>query len=217
MLNWSTRLKIVKGVARGLAYLYESFPGQNLPHGHLKSSNVVLDHSFEPHLTEYGLVPVMSKSHAQQFMAAYKAPEVIQFGRPNVKSDVWCLGIMILELLTGKFPANYLRHGKGRNNNADLATWVDSVVREEWTGEVFDKDIMGTRNGEGEMLKLLRIGMFCCKWSVESRWDWREALGKIEELKEKDSDEEYYSSYVSEGDLYSRTMTKDEFSISVTN
>ena len=82
-----------------------------------------------------------------------------------MKSDVWCLGIMILELLTGKFPANYLRHGKGRNNNADLATWVDSVVREEWTGEVFDKDIMGTRNGEGEMLKLLRIGMFCCKWS----------------------------------------------------
>ncbi|KAH1119201.1 Pollen receptor-like kinase 1 [Glycine soja] len=217
MLTWSTRLKIIKGVARGLAYLYESLPSQNLPHGHLKSSNVILDHSFEPHLTEYGLVPVMSKSHAQQFMAAYKAPEVIQFGRPNVKSDVWCLGIMILELLTGKFPANYLRHGKGRNNNADLATWVDSVVREEWTGEVFDKDIMGTRNGEGEMLKLLRIGMFCCKWSVESRWDWREALGKIEELKEKDSDEEYYSSYVSEGDLYSRTMTKDEFSISVTN
>ena len=81
---------------------------------------------------------------------------------------------------------------------------------------MFDKDIMGTRNGEGEMLKLLRIGMFCCKWSVESRWDWREALAKIEELKEKDSDEEY-SSYVSEGDLYSRTMTEDEFSFSVTN
>ncbi|XP_027332779.1 pollen receptor-like kinase 5 [Abrus precatorius] len=213
VLSWSTRLKIIKGVARGLAYLYEKFPGQNLPHGHLKSSNVVLDHSFEPHLTEYGLVPVMNKSHAQQFMAAYKAPEVNQFDRPNEKSDVWCLGILILELLTGKFPANYLRHGKG--GNVDLATWVDSVVREEWTGEVFDKDIMGTRNGEGEMLKLLRIGMYCCEWNVEIRWDWREAVAKIEELKERDSEDEF-SSYVSEGDLYSRAMTDDDFSLSIT-
>ncbi|KAJ1425715.1 Protein kinase domain [Sesbania bispinosa] len=213
VLNWSTRLKIIKGVARGLAYLYREFPGQNLPHGHLKSSNVVLDHSFEPRLTEYGLVPVMNKSHAQQFMAGYKSPEVSQFDRPNEKTDVWCLGILILELLTGRFPANYLRHGKGEN--ADLATWVNSVVREEWTGEVFDKDILGTRNGEGEMLKLLRIGMYCCEWSVESRWDWREAVAKIEELKEKDSEDEF--SYVSDGDLYSRTMTDDDFSLSVSD
>ncbi|ESW12987.1 hypothetical protein PHAVU_008G158100 [Phaseolus vulgaris] len=216
VLTWSTRLKIIKGVARGLAYLCENFPGKSLPHGHLKSSNVVLDHSFEPHLTEYGLVEVMSKSHAQKFMAAYKAPEISKFGRPNVKSDVWCLGILILEVLTGKFPANYLRPGKG-GNNADLATWVDSVVREEWTGEVFDKDILGTRNGEGEMMKLLRIGMFCCKWSVGNRWDWREAVAKIEEVKEKDGEDDYSSYYASDGDLNSRTMTEDEFSFSITN
>ncbi|BAT82003.1 hypothetical protein LR48_Vigan07g214400 [Vigna angularis] len=217
VLTWSSRLKIIKGVARGLAYLYENFPGKIVPHGHLKSSNVVLDHSFEPKLNEYGLVEVMNKSHAQKFMAAYKAPETSKFGRPNVKSDVWCLGILILEVLTGKFPANYLRHGKG-GNNSDLATWVDSVVREEWTGEVFDKDILGTRNGESEMLKLLRIGMFCCKWSVENRWDWNEAVAKIEEVKENDGEDDSSSCYyVSEEDFNSRTATEDEFSFSVTN
>ncbi|XP_031255130.1 probable LRR receptor-like serine/threonine-protein kinase At4g31250 [Pistacia vera] len=215
-LDWPTRLKIIKGVAKGLAYLYREFPSVPLPHGHLKSSNVLLDHTFEPILTDYALVPVMNKEHAQLYMVAYKSPEFNQSDRITRKTDVWSLGILILELLTGKFPANYLKQGKG--GNADLATWVNSVVREEWTGEVFDKDMKGTRNGEGEMLKLLKIGMCCCEWNAERRWDFREAMEKIQELKERDSntDIEDSSSYNSEDYGYSsRPLTDDDFSFSV--
>ncbi|KAK3437452.1 hypothetical protein EUGRSUZ_C02136, partial [Eucalyptus grandis] len=199
-LDWPTRLKIVKGVAKGLEYLYKELPVLSLPHGHLKSSNVLLDRNFTPLLTDYGLVPVINKDHAQQFMVAFKSPEFSRSDRTTKKTDVWSLGILILEIITGKFPANYLKQGKGAN--ADLATWVNSVVREEWTGEVFDKDMRGTKSGEGEMLKLLKIGMCCCEWDVERRWSLREAMERIEELRERDSDEEY-SSYGSEGDLYS--------------
>ncbi|KAK9267851.1 hypothetical protein L1049_010287 [Liquidambar formosana] len=213
-LDWPTRLRIIKGVAKGLAYLYRIFPNQTLPHGHLKSSNVLLDHTFEPLLTDYALVPVINKDHAQQFMVAYKSPEFTQYDRTTKKTDVWSLGILILEMLTGKFPANYLKQGKGANS--DLAAWVNSVVREEWTGEVFDKDMGGTKNGAGEMLKLLKIGMCCCEWNSDRRWDLSEAVEKIEELNEKDSDIEDYSSYLSEGDMYSsRPISEDDFSFSV--
>lgn len=197
-----------------MEYLYKEFPSLSLPHGHLKSSNVLLDDTFVPLLADYALVPVINKEHAHQFMVAYKSPESTQNDRVTKKTDVWCLGILILEMLTGKFPANYLKKGKG--GNADLASWVNSVVREEWTGEVFDKDMKGTKNGEGEMLKLLKIGMCCCEWNADRRWDLREAIEKIEELKERDIDEDY-SSYASEGDIYSsRAMTEDEFTFSVT-
>jgi hypothetical protein len=115
--------------------------------------------------------------------------------------------------LTGKFPENYLTQGKG--GDADLATWVNSVVREEWTGEVFDMDIMRTKNCEKEMLKLLKTGMCCCEWNMENRWDLKEAVAKIEDLKERDNDNDDFSnSYASE--VYSsRAMTDDDFSFSV--
>ncbi|KAJ6732100.1 LEUCINE-RICH REPEAT RECEPTOR-LIKE PROTEIN KINASE PXC1 [Salix purpurea] len=133
-IDWPTRLRIIKGVAKGLAYLYKEFPTLALPHGHLKSSNVLLDDTFDPLLTDYALVPVVNKDHSQRFMVAYKSPECSRSDRPNRKTDVWSLGILILEILTGKFPENYLTVGKG--GDADLATWVNSAVREEWTGEV---------------------------------------------------------------------------------
>ncbi|XP_016507064.2 pollen receptor-like kinase 4 [Nicotiana tabacum] len=215
-LDWPSRLKIIKGIARGLAYLYKELPTLTLPHGHLKSSNVVLDHSFEPLLADYALVPVINKDHAKQFMVAYKSPEYMQNERLTRKTDVWSLGILILELLTGRFPANYLKQGKGAN--ADLAAWVNSVVREEWTGEVFDKD-MNTKtkhNSEGEMLKLLKIGMCCCEMDVGRRWDLREALEKIEELKERDT--EYSSNYASEGEInYSSSKAISDEDFSFTN
>ncbi|KAL0905211.1 hypothetical protein M5K25_027400 [Dendrobium thyrsiflorum] len=183
-LDWPTRLKIVKGVARGLAYLYDELPVLTLPHGHLKSSNVLLNDTLEPLLTDYALVPVMNLAHATQVMVAYKSPEVTQSGRPSKKSDVWSLGILILEILTGKFPANFLHKGSSGNN--DLATWVSLVMEEEWNSEVFDSDMRDTENGQGEIQKLLKIGLNCCDEIVEKRMEMREALERIEQLKERE-------------------------------
>ncbi|KAL5537671.1 hypothetical protein UlMin_043996 [Ulmus minor] len=214
-LDWPTRLNIIKGVARGLAYLYKELTNLTLPHGHLKSSNILLDRNFKPYLTEFALVPIINRDHAQQFMAAFKSPEFSLRDRTTRKTDVWSLGILILELLTGKFPANYLKPGK--KSSADLAAWVNSVVREEWTGEVFDKEMRRTKNGEGEMLKLLKIGMCCCEGGAEERWDWKEAVERIEELKERDEEDEY-SSYATDWDVNSsRGLTDEDFSFSVVN
>lgn len=184
-----------------------------VPHGHLKSSNVLLDDSFEPILTDYALLPVMNRSHASQVMVAFKSPECAQHGKPSKKSDIWSFGILILEILTGKFPANYLRQG---NAGTDLASWVNSVVREEWTGEVFDTAMKGTKNGEGEMLKLLQIGLGCCEADVERRWELGVVLNKIEELRERESDGEN-SSFDGEGGYSSKGMTEDDFSFSTNN
>ncbi|KAJ7973681.1 Receptor-like protein kinase [Quillaja saponaria] len=209
-LDWPSRLKIVKGIAKGLQYLYNELPSLIAPHGHLKSSNVLLGESMEPLLTDYGLVPVMNQEHAYELMMVYKSPEYSQQGRITKKTDVWSLGILIIEIMTGKLPASFLQQGKG--SEEDLANWVQRVVPQELNSEVFDKDMEATKNGQREMMKLLKIALSCCEGDVEKRWDLKEAVQKIEEVKERDGDEDFYSSYASEADIRSSRGLSDEIS-----
>ncbi|KAL6888760.1 hypothetical protein ACP4OV_009786 [Aristida adscensionis] len=184
ILDWGRRLRIIKGAARGLAHLYEELPMLTVPHGHLKSSNVLLDGAFEAVLSDYALVPVVTAQTAAQLMVAYKAPECIAAGgKPSKKSDVWSLGILILEILTGKFPANYLQKGR---QGGDLAGWVQSVVTEERTGEVFDKDITGAAGCEADMVKLLQVGLACCDADVDRRWELKMVIARIDEIRVPD-------------------------------
>ncbi|KEH39699.1 pollen receptor-like kinase 4 [Medicago truncatula] len=191
-LDWGTRLKIVKGVARGLSYLYSALPSVIVPHGHLKSSNVLLDESFEPLLTDYALSPVINLDHAQQIIMPYKSPEYAQLGRITKKTDVWSFGILILEILTGKFPENYIT--PRYNSDSDLASWVNMLITEKRTSEVFDVEMGGIGTSKAELLKLLKIGLSCCEENVERRLDIKEALQQIEELKETTIDGGEYSS-----------------------
>lgn len=190
-LDWRTRLKIIKGVARGLKYLHTELPTVIAAHGHLKSSNVLLDDSNEPLLGDYALIPVMNQEHAQQLMVAYKSPEHLQHGRITKKTDVWSLGILILEVLTGK-PPDY----------EELMRGVSSKAAEEEEEEVFDKELLKaepTRTAGEEreaMVKLLRIGRECCNVDVEKRLDMKEAADKIEELKERSDDKKTSTSRV---------------------
>ena len=98
--------------------------------------------------------------------------------------------MLILEILTGRFPANMIQQGKGVADNAELATWVETLVRENenWKNKVFDRDMMTDINGVGEeehqeMLKLLKIGLACCEMDVEKRLDIKEAVERIEDVK----------------------------------
>ncbi|MFS7918706.1 putative protein kinase RLK-Pelle-LRR-III family [Helianthus anomalus] len=182
-LSWPTRLKIVKGIARGLLHLYNELPSLITPHGHLKSSNVLLNQEFESLLTDYGLVPITNQEHARDVMIAFKSPEFRNHGRITKKTDVWSLGVLILEIMTGRFPANTFHFSKG--GDLELTNFLDSIMKEDVTVDMFDKEIGAfDKRNEGEMLKLLNIGLSCCEPDVEKRWDIKEVVDRIEKVRE---------------------------------
>ncbi|KAL3625288.1 Pollen receptor-like kinase 3 [Castilleja foliolosa] len=178
-LNWPTRLKIIKGVARGMGFLHTEFANYELPHGNLKSSNILLAPNYEPLLTDYALYSLISNTQSVQALLAYKCPEAVLYQQLSPKSDVYCLGIVILEIMTGKFPSQYLNNQKG---GTDVVQWVRQAMSENRITELIDPEIANSSNLIDQMEKMLYIGATCTESDHERRIEMREAIRNIEEI-----------------------------------
>ncbi|CAL5195781.1 unnamed protein product [Lathyrus oleraceus] len=179
-LNWNTRLKIVRGIAKGMQYIHTNLSSSDLPHGNLKSSNILIGPDYEPLLMDYGFIHLVNPSNFANTLFAYKSPEALQHNQISPRSDVYCLGIVILEIITGKFPAQYLNNGKG---GTDLVQWVTSSVSEGKELELLDPEIAKKRDSLEDMKQLVYIGAACTESNPRKRIDIMEAGRRIEEIK----------------------------------
>ncbi|KAK4427415.1 Pollen receptor-like kinase [Sesamum alatum] len=178
-LTWPVRFKIIQGIARGLGYLHTELSTHELPHGDLKSSNVLLTRDYEPLLSDYGFCPLISSSQAAEALSAYKSPEAALNLHVSPKSDVFCLGVMILEILSGKFPCQFLLNAQG---GTDLVQWIRSAIQEGREADLLDPDIANAKNFQSGMVQLLHIGAACTETNPDRRLDLREAIRRIDDI-----------------------------------
>jgi serine/threonine protein kinase len=167
---WKLRLNIACGIARGLAFIYKKLDEGEvniIPHGHIKLSNILLNDKNEALIGEYGLSKFFEPNRGTALFSSdgYTAPEKSL----TEKGDVYSFGVILLELLTGQ---------SIEVSRIDLVRWVRSMVREEWTGEVFDKEVR--ENDHQGAFSLLNIALLCVSRSQENRPNVEEILNTIE-------------------------------------
>ncbi|WVR05932.1 hypothetical protein IAU60_002958 [Kwoniella sp. DSM 27419] len=95
--------KVAEAVLHGLLYLYDV---HRIIHRDIKPSNILVNTSGEIKICDFGVSGELINSIANTFVgtSTYMSPERIQGAPYTIKSDVWSLGISLVELALGRFP-----------------------------------------------------------------------------------------------------------------
>uniref|UniRef100_A0A1J3JJN2 non-specific serine/threonine protein kinase n=1 Tax=Noccaea caerulescens TaxID=107243 RepID=A0A1J3JJN2_NOCCA len=196
-LPWETRLKIAKGLARGLAYLHE----KKHVHGNLKPSNILLGQDMEPKIGDFGLERLLAgdtsynrasgssrifsskrstTASTRDFgptpspspssvgpISPYCAPESLRNLKPNPKWDVFGFGVILLELLTGKIVS------------VDEVGLGNGLTVEDGNRALIMADVAIRSELEGKeefLLGLFKLGYSCASQVPQKRPTMKEAL-----------------------------------------
>ncbi|KAG6649410.1 U-box domain-containing protein 35-like isoform X1 [Carya illinoinensis] len=121
-LSWQLRFRIAAEVSTGLLFLHQTKP-EPLVHRDLKPANILLDSNYVSKISDVGLARLVPPSVADKVTQyrmtstagtfCYIDPEYQQTGMLGVKSDIYSLGIMFLQMITAKPPMG-LTHLVGR-------------------------------------------------------------------------------------------------------
>lgn len=95
--------KITVAILSGLNYLYDN---HRIMHRDIKPSNVLVNSRGYIKLCDFGVSGELVNSIADTFVgtSTYMAPERIQGAKYSIKSDVWSVGLTVMELAIGRFP-----------------------------------------------------------------------------------------------------------------
>ena len=115
-------LDIVAQVAQGLAYAHE----HEIVHRDVKPSNIMVVHDGHVKITDFGIARMASSAvHTQTGMVLgspkYMSPEQVMGKEIDQRSDIFSLGVMLYEMLTGQAPFN------GENVNAIMYQTLNAV------------------------------------------------------------------------------------------
>lgn len=121
-LNWFYNLQQALGLMDDLVNAIEYIHSQGYVHGNLKPSNILLDASQKPLLADFGTPP-----HIAQPPSPYLAPEQIQGGAVDRRVDVYALGVLLFEVLTGQAPPPGIVVSP-RSRRPDLPEAIEPVI-----------------------------------------------------------------------------------------
>ncbi|KAA8528206.1 hypothetical protein F0562_035543 [Nyssa sinensis] len=136
-LSWQHRFRIASEICTGLLFLHQTKP-EPLVHRDLKPANILLHRNYGSKISDVGLarlVPPSVAGNVTQYRMTstartfcYIDPEYQQTGMLGIKSDIYSLGIMFLQIITAKPPMGLTHHVERAIEKGTFAEMLDPAV-----------------------------------------------------------------------------------------
>ncbi|KAL1097660.1 hypothetical protein V6Z11_D05G050100 [Gossypium hirsutum] len=152
-LTWGRRRKIAMGIAKALKFLH-SYCSPSIIVGDMSPERVIVDGKDEPRL-RLSLPGLLSTENKAFISSAYVAPETRESKDMSEKSDIYGFGLILIELLTGKSPADaefgdqhqsMVEWARYCYSDCHLDMWVDPMIRPGHASDVNHNQIVETLN-----------------------------------------------------------------------
>ncbi|CAN1228274.1 Probable LRR receptor-like serine/threonine-protein kinase At1g06840 [Linum perenne] len=197
-VSLGTRVNIALGAAKGILYLHaEADPP--IIHRDIKANNILLDSKLTPKVSDFGISRLVPKTTSSSFddptdgdryesygegssapistavkgTPGYVDPEYFRSHKLTEKSDVYSLGIVLLELVTGMQP---ISHGKNIVREVSIA-WETGMVE-----AVVDRTLQGPSYSKGCTHKFMGLALRCCHDEAKARPSMSEVVRELEDL-----------------------------------
>ncbi|OAY37640.1 rust resistance kinase Lr10 [Manihot esculenta] len=168
-LGWKRLQDIALGIAKGIEYLHQGCD-QRILHFDIKPHNILLDHDFNPKISDFGLAKLCAKDQSAVSMTTargtigYIAPEVFSRNFRNVsyKADIYSFGMLVLEMVGGRKIVDIT---KDSDEQIYFPEWIYNLLEE---GE--DLRFHIEEEGDAKIAKKLAIiGLWCIQWNPVDR------------------------------------------------
>ncbi|BAT99533.1 hypothetical protein LR48_Vigan06g099500 [Vigna angularis] len=172
VLDWSKRMKITIGAARGLTYLHDGC-NPKIIHRDIKSANILLDNAYEAQVADFGLAKLTDDANTHvstRVMGTfgYMAPEYATSGKLTDRSDVFSFGVVLLELITGRKPVDPMQP----LGEESLVEWARPLLLRALEtgefGELVDPKLQ-QQYIDKEMSKMIEAAAACVRHSALKR------------------------------------------------
>lgn len=182
---WKMRIKIALDAARGIEYLH-NYAVPPIIHRDIKSSNILIDATWTAKVSDFGLSllgPESERDYRPMKAAGtvgYIDPEYYGLNVLTAKSDVYGLGVVLLELLTGKKAI----FKNGENGGGTPISVVDFAVPAIMAGElvkVLDRRVGPLELNEAEAVELVAYtAMHCVNLEGKERPTMTDIVANLE-------------------------------------
>lgn len=181
VLEWNERLQIAFDVANGLEYLHNGCKPAII-HRDLKPPNILLDENTRAKISDFGLSRAFANDSDTHILTncfagshGYIDPEFQNTGILNKKSDVYSLGVVLLELVTGQ-PALI----GTPNNYIHILPWVNRKLEIGDVQGIVDPRLQGEYNRDSAW-KLIETAMSCLSQFATQRPDIKEIVSELKD------------------------------------